>query len=63
MLLERDGNAVLFLPIGNYAYETLDPALTMLKSTHTLLGLGDGGAHYGVICDAGSNFHADILDA
>lgn len=53
LLLERDGNAILFLPIGNYAECTLDPVLGMLTHEHTLLGLGDGGAHYGVICDAG----------
>jgi len=53
LLLTRDGHAVLFLPIGNYAQWTLGPVLEMLKHKHTLLGLGDGGAHYGVICDAG----------
>jgi len=24
----------------------------MLRDPHTILGLGDGGAHYGMICDA-----------
>ncbi len=53
MLLEDDGNAMLFVPLANYAEGNLDAVLTMLKHPHTVLGLGDGGAHYGLICDAG----------
>jgi N-acyl-D-aspartate/D-glutamate deacylase len=53
MLLERAGNAVLFVPLANYADGNLDAVLAMLKHPDTLLGLGDGGAHYGLICDAG----------
>lgn len=53
LLCEGDGNAVLLLAIGNFAEGTLEPALEMLKDENTLLGLGDGGAHYGLICDAG----------
>lgn len=53
LILKRDGQTLLFLSRGNYAYGTIDPVLTMLKIQHMVLGLGDGGAHYGAICDAG----------
>jgi len=53
MLLADDGRTVLFSLLANYVDGTLEPVLTMLKDENTLLGLGDGGAHYGMICDAG----------
>ena len=53
LLLERDGHAILFVAVGNYAHGNLDAVTAMLKDENTILGLGDGGAHYGVICDAG----------
>jgi N-acyl-D-aspartate/D-glutamate deacylase len=52
LLLEKDGHAILFLPVANYLHRSLDNVLTMLKSGQTLVSLGDGGAHYGLICDA-----------
>jgi N-acyl-D-aspartate/D-glutamate deacylase len=52
LLLERDGRAILFLPASNFVHRSLDSVLTMMKSGHTLVALGDGGAHYGLICDA-----------
>lgn len=52
MLLENDGNAILFVPVGNYADGNLDAVTRLLTDDHTIMGLGDGGAHYGVICDA-----------
>jgi N-acyl-D-aspartate/D-glutamate deacylase len=52
MLLEDDGKSVLFVTAANYAGGTLDHTVDMLVNGHTLLGLGDGGAHYGLICDA-----------
>lgn len=51
-LLERDGKAILFLPINNFAGGNLDSAYEALVRDETLIGLGDGGAHYGFICDA-----------
>jgi N-acyl-D-aspartate/D-glutamate deacylase len=51
-LLQRDGKAILFLPINNYAGGDLDSAHEALIREETLIGLGDGGAHYGFICDA-----------
>ena len=52
MLLEKDGAAILFLPASNFVHRSLDSVLTMMKSGQTIVSLGDGGAHYGLICDA-----------
>ena len=52
MLLERDGRAILYRPIINYADGTLDTVKLMMEDPNTILGLGDGGAHVGLICDA-----------
>jgi N-acyl-D-amino-acid deacylase len=52
-LLARDGKEILFRPLGNATGERLQGAgLDLLGSDRTVLGLGDGGAHYGMICDA-----------
>jgi len=52
LMLEREGTAMLFLAAANYANGNLDHALEMMRDENTVLGLGDGGAHYGLICDA-----------
>jgi N-acyl-D-amino-acid deacylase len=52
LLLAQDGHGILFMPFANYAYGNLDTTLEMLRHKHLLPGLGDGGAHYGAICDA-----------
>ncbi|HEY0184058.1 MAG TPA: amidohydrolase family protein [Rhodopila sp.] len=54
MLMEKDGRAILYRPIINYADGTLDTVKAMMEDPNTLLGLGDGGAHVGIICDASS---------
>jgi len=51
LLLERDGRELLFAPAANYADCDYDAVLTMLRHPHTAVGLGDGGAHCGSICD------------
>jgi N-acyl-D-aspartate/D-glutamate deacylase len=51
LLLEQDGHATLLLPAANYVDGSLEPVRTMLEHPDTLVGLGDGGAHYGMICD------------
>ncbi len=43
---------LLYVPAGNYTDNSLSAIETMLASPATVLGLGDGGAHCGVICDA-----------
>jgi N-acyl-D-aspartate/D-glutamate deacylase len=52
LLLERDGRAILYRPILNYAAGTLDACRDMLRHRDTIIGLGDGGAHCGIVCDA-----------
>jgi len=52
MLLEDEGRAFLFSPFANYANYNLDCCGEMIASPNTLMGLGDGGAHVGIISDA-----------
>jgi N-acyl-D-aspartate/D-glutamate deacylase len=59
LLLERDGRELLFAPAANYNDGDYEAALAMLRHPHTIVGLGDGGAHCGSICD--SNFPTFLL--
>jgi N-acyl-D-aspartate/D-glutamate deacylase len=52
LLLEKGGTAILYRPLSNYTYGTLDTVHDMMRHDHTLIGLGDGGAHVGILCDA-----------
>jgi len=52
LLTQNDGKNLLFMPGANYRDGNLDAAREMAAHQHTVLGLGDGGAHYGMICDA-----------
>ncbi|MDR3471013.1 MAG: amidohydrolase family protein [Devosia sp.] len=52
LLLEKDGRAIFFMPAANYREGNLKIARAMADHPNTVLGLGDGGAHYGMICDA-----------
>jgi N-acyl-D-aspartate/D-glutamate deacylase len=52
MLLEDEGRAFLFLPFANYTSFNLDACHDMIAHPDTLQGLGDGGAHVGIISDA-----------
>ena len=52
LLLERDGKAILYRPLSNYSYGNLDTVHDMLTHDATIVGLGDGGAHVGVLCDS-----------
>ena len=45
------GTGLLYLPILNYATGDLDHVYDMLLHPQGLLGLSDGGAHTGTICD------------
>jgi N-acyl-D-aspartate/D-glutamate deacylase len=51
LLLERDGRNLLYYAIANYAHGSLDSCLAMMQHPGSVLGLGDGGAHCGTICD------------
>ena len=51
-LLEDDGHSIL----GVFSMEPrgyVEKMRGLVESDHAVMGLGDGGAHYGMICDAG----------
>jgi N-acyl-D-aspartate/D-glutamate deacylase len=52
LLLEREGNQLLYMPLMNYVSGNLDDVREMLLSPYAIMGLSDGGAHCGAICDA-----------
>ena len=52
MLLQNQGKAMLYTPFANYAENNLDCCRDMILHKDTVMGLGDGGAHVGTICDA-----------
>ena len=52
LLSENDGRNFLYTPFSNYAEGNLDACGEMLGHPDTLFGLGDGGAHVGLISDA-----------
>jgi N-acyl-D-amino-acid deacylase len=51
LLLEDDGHAMLYVALSNYGYGNLDHLVPMFQRQDAVVGLGDGGAHYGMICD------------
>ncbi len=52
MLLENEGRNFLFMPFANYAHYNLDACGEMIAHPDCIMGLGDGGAHVGIISDA-----------
>ena len=59
LMLKRDGHALLYFPLMNYTGGSLDDVYKMMTHKHTAFGLGDGGAHVGILCDA--SFPTTIL--
>ncbi len=57
LMLENDGRGILYRPTTNYAGGDLAVVHEMLEHPDTLIGLGDGGAHVGVMCDATDMAH------
>jgi N-acyl-D-aspartate/D-glutamate deacylase len=51
LLLEDDGRRLLYRPLLNYSHFDLEATREMLLDPHTVPGLGDAGAHVGLICD------------
>lgn len=51
-VLATGGKGLFLAALGNYENASLASAHEMLKHPHCIPGLGDGGAHYGAICDA-----------
>ncbi len=52
LLLEDQGASLLVRPLLGYSNFSFEPLREMLLHPTTALGLGDGGAHVGAICDA-----------
>ena len=51
-LLDDDGRAMLLVATSNLENNSLNTVGELLHREDVVLGLGDGGAHYGMICDA-----------
>jgi N-acyl-D-amino-acid deacylase len=51
-LLDNDGHAMLLVAMANFENNSLDTVGELIRRDDVVLGLGDGGAHYGMICDA-----------
>ncbi|OBI42027.1 amidohydrolase family protein [Mycobacterium sp. E796] len=51
-LLDDEGRATLLVATSNLQGNSLDTVGELLHRDDVVLGLGDGGAHYGMICDA-----------
>ncbi|PJK18909.1 N-acyl-D-amino-acid deacylase family protein [Mycolicibacterium goodii] len=52
LLLEDDGHAILLGALANFYDNSLDTVGNLMGREDVVLGLGDGGAHYGMICDS-----------
>ena len=51
-MLANDGQGLLYIPILNYSDGHSDSTREMIQHPAAVLGLADGGAHVGTICDA-----------
>jgi N-acyl-D-aspartate/D-glutamate deacylase len=51
-MCEREGRAMLLMPTLNFVRGNHDALYEMLSHPDVILGLADGGAHCGLICDA-----------
>lgn len=52
ILLEKDGKEFLYFPIYNYTDINYKAVHEMMNHPQAIMGLSDGGAHVGTICDA-----------
>ncbi|MGH9302534.1 MAG: amidohydrolase family protein, partial [Acidimicrobiales bacterium] len=51
-MIADEGQGLLYFPFANYVDGDFEAIREMLCHPLTLVGLGDGGAHVGTICDA-----------
>jgi N-acyl-D-aspartate/D-glutamate deacylase len=58
LLVAGHGRTILFHPGANYTGCSDANMASMLRHENTVMALGDGGAHYGLICDASYTTHA-----
>jgi N-acyl-D-aspartate/D-glutamate deacylase len=52
LMLQNDGRELLLFPLLNYGGTNYDAVYEMISDPITVQGLGDGGAHCGIVCDA-----------
>jgi N-acyl-D-aspartate/D-glutamate deacylase len=52
VLLRDDGRELLLLPLLNYGGGSYEALHEMMSDPLSVQGLGDGGAHSGIVCDA-----------
>ncbi len=51
-VIAREGEELIYLPLYNYTEGSYDNVLAMMKHPLAVMGLSDGGAHVGTVCDA-----------
>lgn len=51
-MMEQGGTGMIINTLGNFYEGRLDDLLPLMRRPDTVIGLGDGGAHYAAICDA-----------
>ncbi|MDE2930667.1 MAG: amidohydrolase family protein [Chloroflexota bacterium] len=56
-MMAEDGRAILMMPSTNFARGNCEALFSMMTDENSVLGLADGGAHCGLICDASSTTH------
>ena len=52
LMMEDEGRSILFLAAQDYEYGDLEVCRHLMEDPNTILGLGDAGAHCGIVCDA-----------
>jgi N-acyl-D-aspartate/D-glutamate deacylase len=52
LLIADGGKNIIYMPGANYVDCKMDAVEAMLHNGNTILGLGDGGAHCSLVCDA-----------
>ena len=57
ILTRGEGREMIYYAFLNYGESSLEPAKEMMEHPNTILGLGDGGAHCGSICDGSFTTH------
>ncbi|MEX0940968.1 MAG: amidohydrolase family protein [Pseudomonadales bacterium] len=53
LLVDNDGKELFYQPLGGYQNYNLDAQHMLMQHPNVIMGLSDGGAHCGVIADAG----------
>jgi N-acyl-D-aspartate/D-glutamate deacylase len=52
LMVESEGKLIMYFPAANYRDANLSEVRKMMLHDRAVFGLGDGGAHYGLVSDA-----------